>query len=149
MARVFAGVVIHVLDRTSTLYSKRLARLERRAIEDLVDTNLPLSHPTLTPSAPVPAKPSSSKFKASSPAGPPTRGFQYRDTSPTSFGLSTRDILFANDSQLNSFVGLKKMAAFRDEDKKRRDRKKYSKKQRLREWRKETFGDVGGFEQEP
>ncbi|KAF7196395.1 Protein kri1 [Pseudocercospora fuligena] len=116
-------------------YAKRVARKERMAIEELVDASLPLQHPSL-------ALGSSSKA--------PVTGFRYRETSPTSFGLSARDILFADDTALNSFAGLKKMAAFRDEQKKSRDKKKFSKKARLRQWRKETFGNAdeptGGFE---
>ncbi|KAH7066020.1 hypothetical protein FB567DRAFT_599805 [Paraphoma chrysanthemicola] len=61
-----------------------------------------------------------------------------------------RDILLADDSQLNEFAGLKKLAAFRDADKKKKDKKHLSKKARLRQWRKDTFGDEdgpkGGFE---
>ena len=112
---------------------KRIARRERRAIEDLVDSNLPLEHPTLTASAPSHVKRT------------PVVGFRYRETSPTSFGLTARDILFADDSQLNQFAGLKKLASFRDDEQKRKDRKKFSKKQRLREWRKETFGRREGL----
>lgn len=116
--------------------AKRAARKERRKIEEIVDAALPVSHPDIATSA------ASSKV--------PVVGFRYRETSPTSFGLSARDILFAQDSQLNQYAGLKKMAAFRDEEKKRRDKKKFSKKARLKQWRKETFGDAeeptGGFE---
>ncbi|KAK4548627.1 hypothetical protein LTR36_009537 [Oleoguttula mirabilis] len=119
---------------------KRAARKQRMAIEEIVDASLPLHHaalPTTTTTTAAAAKP---------PAG-----FRYRETSPTSFGMSARDILFADDAKLNEFVGLKKMAAWRDDEKKRRDRKKFSKKARLRQWRKETFGGkgeepVGGFE---
>lgn len=102
--------------------AKRTARLERRAIENMVDKSIPI----------LPGNPT------------PHIGFRYRETSPTSFGLSARDILFADDAQLNQFAGLKKMAAFREEDKKARDKKKFSKKGRLRQWRKETFGSVDG-----
>lgn len=118
--------------------AKRAARKQRMAIEEIVDASLPLSHPAIT----------TSKASASNKA--PAAGFRYRETSPTTFGMSARDILFADDSKLNEFVGLKKMAAWRDEEKKRRDRKKFSKKARLRQWRKETFGKgeepEGGFE---
>lgn len=119
--------------------AKRAARKQRMKIEEMVDATLPLStHPALAPSG---ASSSSSRAPA---------GFRYRDTSPTSFGLSARDILFADDSQLNQFAGLKKMATWRDEEKKRREKKKFSKKARLRQWRKETFGRAeepeGGFE---
>ena len=70
--------------------------------------------------------------------------FRYRDTSPTAFGMNARDILMASDTQLNQYAGLKKMAAFRDADKKRKDKKKLGKKARLRQWRKDTFGSEDG-----
>lgn len=110
--------------------AKRTARRERRQIESIVDSSLPLSHPSLASS--------------STTAKEPVIGFRYRETSPITFGLSARDILFADDTQLNQYAGLKKMAAFRDAEKKRRDKKKYSKKGRLREWRREVFGSVDG-----
>ena len=46
---------------------------------------------------------------------------------------------------MNEFVGLKKLAAFRDPEKKRRDQKHLGKKARLRKWRQETFGDEEGL----
>lgn len=70
--------------------------------------------------------------------------FRYRDTSPTAYGLTAHDILMASDSQLNQYTGLKKMAAFRDPDKKKKDKKHLSKKARLRQWRKDTFGNELG-----
>ncbi|CRG85716.1 Protein KRI1 [Talaromyces islandicus] len=102
---------------------KRSARKERRLLEEAVDRNLELD-PTLLPGA---TKKNSSHFR-------------YRETSPQSFGLTARDILMADDSQLNQFVGLKKLASFRDAERKRRDQKKMGKKSRLRQWRKDTFG---------
>jgi protein KRI1 len=111
--------------------AKSAARRDRRLIENLVDSNLEYE-------AALAAKPKA-----------PTR-FRYRETSPTTFGLTARDILLADDSQLNEFAGLKKLAAFRDADKKKKDKKHLSKKARLRQWRKDTFGDEdgpkGGFE---
>jgi protein KRI1 len=113
--------------------AKSAARRDRRLIENLVDSNLEYE-------AALAAKPKA-----------PTR-FRYRETSPTTFGLTTRDILLADDTQLNEFAGLKKLAAFRDPDKKKKDKKHLSKKARLRQWRKETFGDEdgpkGGFGEE-
>jgi protein KRI1 len=111
--------------------AKSAARRDRRLIETLVDSNLEYE-------AALAAKPKA-----------PTR-FRYRETSPTTFGLTPRDILLADDTQLNDFAGLKKLAAFRDPDKKKKDKKHLSKKARLRQWRKDTFGDEegpkGGFE---
>lgn len=104
---------------------KKAARLERKKIEDLVDSRMELDIPT--------------KSKQ------PVR-FRYRETSPTSFGLTARDILMAPDSSLNQFAGLKKMASFRDPEKKRKDKKHLGKKARLRQWRKETFGNEDGPE---
>lgn len=71
-------------------------------------------------------------------------GFRYRDASPTNFGLSSREILMADDSQLNQYAGLKKLASYRDQEKKMRDQKKLGKKARLRKWRRETFGKEVG-----
>ncbi|TKA64928.1 hypothetical protein B0A49_07800 [Cryomyces minteri] len=108
---------------------KKAARKERQKIEELVDSSLPLT---------VSVLPSSSTNKAS------TTRFRYRETSPSTFGLTPHDILMADDSQLNQYAGLKKMAAFRDPEKKRKDKKKLGKKARLRQWRKETFGNEEG-----
>jgi len=105
---------------------KREARKERRTIEELVD------HKMIIDTLPV--------TSSSKQAGQ----FRYRETSPSTFGLSARDILMADDSQLNQFAGLKKLAPFRDSDKKSKDKKKLGKKARLRRWRKDTFGDEGG-----
>ena len=104
---------------------KKAARIEKKKIEDLVDSRLELDLPL--------------KSKQ------PTK-FRYRETSPTSFGLTARDILMAPDTSLNQFAGLKKMATFRDADKKRKDKKYLGKKARLREWRRETFGNEDGPE---
>lgn len=105
---------------------KANARKERRALEKVVDE----------------------KFRVEdtlSGLGGKSRGhFRYRETSPLTFGLSTHDILMASDSQLNQYAGLKKLAAYRDTTKKRKDKKHLGKKARLREWRKETFGDDQG-----
>jgi protein KRI1 len=104
---------------------KKAGRLERKKIEDLVDSQMDLDLPS----------------KSKEPAR-----FRYRETSPISFGLTARDILMAPDASLNQFAGLKKMASFRDAEKKRKDKKHLGKKARLRQWRKETFGNEDGPE---
>jgi protein KRI1 len=108
---------------------KREARKDRLRIEEAVDRNLDLDI-TLLPGA---TKKNATRFR-------------YRETSPQSFGLTARDILMADDTQLNKFAGLKKLASFREEEQKRRDQKKLGKKARLREWRKDTFGNEDGPE---
>ncbi|OJD36350.1 ribosome biogenesis protein kri1 [Diplodia corticola] len=105
--------------------AKHAARRERRIIESLVDQNIEVDL--------------AAKQTESGPAR-----FRYRETSPTTFGLTARDILLADDAQLNQFAGLKKMATWREPEKKKKDKKKLGKKARLREWRKETFGDEEG-----
>ena len=116
-------------DRKAELQAKKKAgRIERKKIEELVDAKLDIDHAIL---------PTKSKTAST---------FRYRETSPTSFGLTARDILMAPDNSLNQFVGLKKMATFRDAEKKRKDKKRLGKKARLREWRKETFGNEDGPE---
>lgn len=111
--------------------AKSAARRDRRLIENLVNDSLQYE----------------AALAASSKA---PKGFRYRETSPTTFGMTPRDILLASDKQLNEFAGLKKLAAFRDPAKKKKDKKQLSKKARLRQWRQETFGDAegpkGGFE---
>ena len=101
-------------------------RLERRKVEKLVDESMKMDE-TLS---------NFSKKHAGH--------FRYRETSPIAYGLTPHDILMASDSQLNQYAGLKKLAAFRDSDKKRKDQKRLGKKARLRQWRKETFGNEQG-----
>ena len=108
---------------------KKETRLERRKIEQIVDESMKVDE-TLS---------NFSKKHAGH--------FRYRETSPSAFGLTPHDILMASDSQLNQFAGLKKMAAFRDSDKKRKDKKHLGKKARLRQWRKEIFGSEQGPQQ--
>lgn len=110
---------------------KKEAKAERRRLEALVDRELDLE-PSLLPTA------------GSSKTGHARTTFRYRETSPTTYGLTARDILMAEDKQLNEFAGLKKLASFRDEEKKRKDAKKLGKKARLRQWRRETFGSEDG-----
>lgn len=112
--------------RRETEKHKKETRLERRKIEQLVDESMKVDE-TLA---------NFSKKHAGH--------FRYRDTSPIAYGLTPHDILMASDSQLNQYAGLRKMAAFRDSDKKRKDKKRLGKKARLRQWRKETFGHEQG-----
>ncbi|KAF2006117.1 Krr1-domain-containing protein [Amniculicola lignicola CBS 123094] len=110
--------------------AKASARRDRRLIENLVSSNL--------------------EYEASLVKSKGPTKFRYRETSPTTFGLTPRDILLADDKQLNEFAGLKKMATFRDPAKKKKDKKFLSKKARVKQWRVDTFGDEegpkGGFE---
>lgn len=108
---------------------KREARKDRLRIDEAVDRNLDLD---------VALLPGASKKN--------TGHFRYRETSPQSFGLTARDILMADDSHLNQFAGLKKLASFRDAEKKSKDQRKLGKKARLRQWRKDTFGTEEGPE---
>ncbi|ORY07854.1 Krr1-domain-containing protein [Basidiobolus meristosporus CBS 931.73] len=65
----------------------------------------------------------------------PTR-FKYHQVKPSSFGLDPVEILMADEKDLNDFVSLKKLAPYRPADKQEADIKKYSKKKRIREFRK-------------
>lgn len=108
--------------------ARRQSRKDRLKIEEIVDAHL-TQNPSLTTSA----QPSH---------------FRYRETSPTTYGLSALDILMADDAQLNQYVGLKKLASFRDAEKKKKDKKRLGKKARLREWRKDAFGNETGPRQD-
>ncbi|KAH0495692.1 hypothetical protein TgHK011_009226 [Trichoderma gracile] len=108
--------------------SQKKARQERSKLEALVDAKLHLTdHDILK----------KQEKEAESSGG----GFRYRETSPQAFGLTARDILLApSDKVLNEYAGLKKLATFRDVEKKRKDRKMLGKKARLRQWRRDVFG---------
>ncbi|GAO48403.1 Krr1-domain-containing protein [Saitoella complicata NRRL Y-17804] len=69
----------------------------------------------------------------------PTR-FKYRTVESEDFGLSPADILLADDTQLNEFIGLKKLNPFRTREQVMKDKRKYAKKKRLQQWRQEVFG---------
>lgn len=121
--------------KKAKLKAKRVAEQERAQIEAFVTTQMELDDPTIL--ADRSAGPSKDTVDATSELPP----FRYRETSPQSFGLTARDILLApSDAALNTFAGLKKLAPFRDDAKKRVDRKRLGKKARLRKWRRETFG---------
>ncbi|RCK64628.1 Protein KRI1 [Candida viswanathii] len=68
--------------------------------------------------------------------------FKYREVSPEAFGLTTRDILLADDKQLNNFIGIKKFAPYRPKELRMKDKRKYTKKKHLQEWKKETFKNI-------
>lgn len=74
--------------------------------------------------------------------------FRYREVSPESYGLSTREIFAADDSQLNDFIGLKKFAPYRSKEQRMRDKRKVTKSRRLRDWRKEVFHNENGLTQD-
>ncbi|KAK3401026.1 KRI1-like family-domain-containing protein [Sordaria brevicollis] len=109
--------------------AKKAAKAELAKLEALVDTKMELDAPRAL------TAPKDKKYKEN------LFPFRYRETSPVSFGMTARDILLApSDAALNEFAGLKKLATFRDAEKKRKERKKLGKKARLRQWRRETFG---------
>lgn len=116
------------------LASQKEARKERAKLEALVDAHMTINDPEIL-----------NRGTSSKNRGVPN--FGYMETKPESFGLTTRDILMASDADLNTFVGLKKLAHWRDQEKQSKDRKRLGKKARLRQWRKETFGPE--FEREP
>lgn len=70
--------------------------------------------------------------------------FKYREVSPESFGLTTRDIILADDNQLNSFIGIKKFAPYRAKELRMKDKRKYTKKKHLQDWKKEVFRNKEG-----
>lgn len=107
------------------LISQKEARKERSKIEALVDAKMDIDDPVIPTGS-------------SKTDGPK---FAYRETWKASYGLTAKDILMApSDAALNEYVGLKKLAHFRPEDKKAKDKKRLGKKARLRQWRKDTFG---------
>jgi protein KRI1 len=74
----------------------------------------------------------------------PELKFRYREVLPETFGLTTRDIILADDKQLNEYIGLKKFAPYRPKELRLKDKRKYTKSKHLKEWRRQTFGRGGG-----
>lgn len=70
--------------------------------------------------------------------------FRYREVSPESFGLTTREIFAADDADLNEFISLKKFAPYRSKELRNKDKRKVTKAKRIKEWRKKTFNDENG-----
>ncbi|GME75845.1 unnamed protein product [Ambrosiozyma monospora] len=70
--------------------------------------------------------------------------FKYREVSPESFGLTTREIFLADDNDLNEFIGIKKFAPYREKAAQLKDKRKYAKKKRLRDWRLKVFHNPDG-----
>lgn len=70
--------------------------------------------------------------------------FRYREVSPESFGLSTREIFLADDLELNKFISIKKFAPYRPKEQALKDKRKFTKKKHLQQWRKEVFKDKEG-----
>lgn len=73
----------------------------------------------------------------------PTK-FKYREVSPESFGLSTREILLADDQDLNKFISIKKFAPYRPKELALKDKRKLTKKKQLQQWRREVFKSKEG-----
>ncbi|CAL9738062.1 protein Kri1p [Monosporozyma servazzii] len=70
--------------------------------------------------------------------------FRYREVSPESFGLTTREIFAADDADLNDFISLKKFAPYRGKELRNKDKRKVTKARRIKEWKKKTFNDENG-----
>lgn len=70
--------------------------------------------------------------------------FKYREVSPESYGLSTREIFLADDQDLNKYYSIKKFAPYKPKEKALQDKRKYAKKKQLQQWRREVFKDKNG-----
>ncbi|KAG0265343.1 KRRI-Interacting protein 1 [Linnemannia exigua] len=77
----------------------------------------------------------------------PTR-FKYSRVRPSTFGLSPVEILLADDKDLNEFVSLKKLAAYRKAEEQAEDIQKYSKKSRVQMFRHKLKTQIKGQELE-
>lgn len=75
--------------------------------------------------------------------------FRYREVSPEAFGLSTREILLADDLALNQFVSIKKFAPYRPKELALKDKRKFAKKKHLQQWRRDVFKNKEGPARQP
>ncbi|BFZ55734.1 Kinetochore protein Spc24 [Savitreella phatthalungensis] len=136
--------------------SRKQREKRKRKIDDLVDASLNAEHDRVIATAKSEAisaamhsrhqaVPDADDDLAVLPAisGPlgSTR-FRYRKTEPETYGLTTEDILFADDKELNEHVGLKKLAPFRPDDRKAKDAKKYGAKKRVKQFQKQLWSNA-------
>ncbi|WPK26662.1 hypothetical protein PUMCH_004021 [Australozyma saopauloensis] len=75
--------------------------------------------------------------------------FKYREVSPESYGLTTRDIFLADDQELNQYFSIKKFAPYRPKELAMKDKRKHTKKKQVQHWRYNTFRNVNGPERQP
>lgn len=62
--------------------------------------------------------------------------FKYQQVEPSTYGLTLDEILTADDTQLNSYFSLKKLAPYRPADRQAYDIQKYTSKHRVHQFRK-------------
>ncbi|RWS27758.1 KRI1-like protein [Leptotrombidium deliense] len=75
----------------------------------------------------------------------PTR-FKYRKVPENDFGLTSEELLFADDKELNKWVSLKKISQYRTDDEEQFDQKSYATKKSMLELKKKIFKSIYGEE---
>lgn len=70
--------------------------------------------------------------------------FKYREVSPESYGLSTREIFLADDRDLNKYFSIKKFAPYKPKEQALKDKRRYTKSKHLKQWRHEVFRNKYG-----
>lgn len=75
--------------------------------------------------------------------------FKYREVSPESYGLTTRDIFLADDQMLNQYFSIKKFAPYRPKEQALKDKRKHTKKKQVQHWRYNVFKNINGPERQP
>lgn len=68
--------------------------------------------------------------------------FRYRNVEPNDFGLSTDEIMALDDKQLNAWVSVKKVTAYRNPDEERLDRTVYARKAQNPDRKRKVFDSV-------
>lgn len=128
--------------RKEKLQEKRLKKKEKHDLQDLVENAVDQNKLAIIDE--VEKETDERKSRALTKEDQELK-FRYREVSPESYGLSTREIFAADDSQLNEFIGLKKFAPYRSKEQRMRDKRKVTKSRRLRDWRKEVFHSENGL----
>lgn len=120
------------------LKEKKSAKKEKKEIKDLAEKAINQNKLKIIDT--VEEDPSLSRGRSKERS----ETFKYREVSPESFGLTTREIFMADDSELNEFIGIKKFAPYRPKELRMKDKRKYAKSKHLKEWRKKVFKSEAG-----
>ncbi|KAH3898697.1 related to Protein KRI1 [Saccharomycodes ludwigii] len=131
--------------RKSKLEEKREKKKQKKEIQDSIDNAIEKNKLLLIDEVREEEEKENNEKRGRSKNKDTETKFKYREVSPESFGLTTKEIFAADDTALNDYVSLKKFAPYRAKNLRDKDKRKVTKSKRVREWRKKVFKNEAGL----